>query len=413
MKDKKEKLFKRIRNRAMAFLAVIGLSIGGAEGTGLLPEYDVDAAIDMPYNRVLNDEYETLLNISNRYIDYYDILSEEENLVTFKQTISNPDGTIDIAVPQGLCHIDDYTIITAYNGNQKYRDQIDLLNNNPEEHELLESLSFDNRAMLIVLDSTTNEKLSVLRLPDDNHVGGITTDGENFYIAKSSEYEVSMIEYDHLKECIQNNDTEIDYDKSFECKNFPSYITYNDDKLWVGTWKNENLIDYQATICAYEIKDEKLEKVNEFIIPQYSNGACFVDKYNQKLLVLSVSNGRYMDSFLMAYRVNPDKNEIEKIGQIKTPPLAENIDVVDENINILFESGSPVYSGIKGKSTAYPIDGYMRVDVDKLFAKVIQQKENEEQRKTRKVSRIDKYIDESEKKKFADEEKSDEDEKEK
>jgi hypothetical protein len=51
--------------------------------------------------------------------------------------------------------------------------------------------------------------------------------------------------------------------------------------------------------------------------------------------------------------------------------------------------------------------------VDKLFAKVIQQKENEEQRKTRKVSRIDKYIDESEKKKFADEEKSDEDEKEK
>ena len=413
MKDKKEKLFKRIRNRAMAFLAVIGLSIGGAEGTGLLPEYDVDAAIDMPYNRVLNDENETLLNISNRYIDYYDILSEEENLVTFKQTISNPDGTIDIAVPQGLCHIDDYTIITAYNGNQKYREQIDLLNNNPEEHELLESLSFDNRAMLIVLDSTTNEEVSVLRLPDDNHVGGITTDGENFYIAKSSEYEVSMIEYDHLKECIQNNDTEIDYDKSFECKNFPSYITYNDDKLWVGTWKNENLIDYQATICAYEIKDDKLEKVNEFIIPQYSNGACFVDKYNQKLLVLSVSNGRYMDSFLMAYRVNPDKNEIEKIGQIKTPPLAENIDVVDENINILFESGSPVYSGIKGKSTAYPIDGYMRVDVDKLFAKVIQQKENEEQRKTRKVSRIDKYIDESEKKKFADEEKSDEDEKEK
>lgn len=413
MKDKKEKLLKRIRNRAMAFLAVIGLSIGGAEGTGLLPEYDVDAAIDMPYNRVLNDENETLLNISNRYIDYYDVLSEEENLVTFKQTISNPDGTIDIAVPQGLCHIDDYTIITAYNGNQKYREQIDLFNNNPEEHELLESLSFDNRAMLIVLDSTTNEEVSVLRLPDDNHVGGITTDGENFYIAKSSEYEVSMIEYDHLKECIQNNDTEIDYDKSFECKNFPSYITYNDDKLWVGTWKNENLIDYQATICAYEIKDDKLEKVNEFIIPQYSNGACFVDKYNQKLLVLSVSNGRYMDSFLMAYRVNPDKNEIEKIGQIKTPPLAENIDVVDENINILFESGSPVYSGIKGKSTAYPIDGYMRVDVDKLFAKVIQQKENEEQRKTRKVSRIDKYIDESEKKKFADEEKSDEDEKEK
>ena len=39
MKQQKEKLFKRIRNKAMAFLAVLGLSIGGAEGTGLLPEY--------------------------------------------------------------------------------------------------------------------------------------------------------------------------------------------------------------------------------------------------------------------------------------------------------------------------------------------------------------------------------------
>ena len=412
MKDKKEKLFKRIRNRAMAFLAVIGLSIGGAEGTGLLPEYDANATIGMPYNRVVNDENETLLNISNRYIDYYDVLSKDNNLVTFKQTIANPDGSVDIAVPQGICHIDDYTIITAYNGNQKFKNQIDLLNHNPEEHELLESLSFDNRAMLIVLDSETNEEVAVLKLPDDNHVGGITTDGENLYIAKSSEYEVSVIEYDNLKESIKNKDTKIDYDKSFECENFPSYITYNDDQLWVGTWKNENIIDYQATLCAYEITDEGLAKVNEFIIPQYSNGACFVDKYNQKLLILSISNGRYMDSCLIAYRVNQDKNEIEKIGQIKAPPLAENIDIVDENLNVLFESGSPVYSGIKGKSTAYPIDGYMSLDVDKLFAKLVQQKENEEQRRMARANKVDKYIEEK-KKKDLDEKEFDDDEKEK
>lgn len=412
MKEKKEKLFKRIRNRAMAFLAIIGLSIGGAEGTGLLPEYDADATIGMPYNRVLNDENETIQNISNRYMDYYDVLSKENSLVTFRQSISNPDGSIDVAVPQGLCHIDDYTIITAYNGNQKYRNQMDLLNHNPEEHELLESLSLDDRAMLIVLDSTTNEEVATLKLPDENHVGGIATDGENLYIAKSSDYEVSVIEYDNLKECIENKDTEIEYDKSFECENFPSYITYNDNQLWVGTWKNENIIDYQATLCAYEINDNGLEKVNEFIIPQYSNGACFVDKYNQKLLLLSVSNGRYMDSFLIAYRVDQDKNEIEKIGQIKAPPLAENIDVVDDNINILFESGSPVYSGIKGKSTAYPIDGYMSLDVDKLFAKVIQQKENEEQRRMKRANKVDKYIEEKKKEEIAEKE-SDDDEKEK
>ena len=410
MKEPKEKLFKRIRNRAMAFLAVLGLSIGGAEGTGLLPEYDANAAIDTPYNRVLNDENETLMNISDRYIEYCDVLSEKDNLVTFKQTISNPDGTVDIAVPQGLCHTDDYTIITAYNGNQKYRSQITLLSQNPEEMELLGLLSFDNRAMLIILDNETNEEVSVLRLPDDNHVGGIATDGENLYIAKSSEYEISVIEYNNLKECIQNNENQIDYDKNFECKNFPSYITYNDDKLWVGTWRNENIIDYQSKMCAYEIKDDGLEKVNEFVIPQYSNGACFVDKYNQKLLVLSVSNGRYMDSFIMAYRVDQDKNDIEKIGQIKAPPLAENIDLVDENLNILFESGSPVYSGITGKSTAYPIDGYMSVDTDKLFSKVIQQKENEEQRRMKRANRIDKYIKEQE---DSDENELDDDEKEK
>ena len=163
-------------------------------------------------------------------------------------------------------------------------------------------------------------------------------------------------------------------------------------------------------MCAYEIQDDGLEKVNEFVIPQYSNGACFVDKYNQKLLVLSVSNGRYMDSFIMAYRVDQDKNDIEKIGQIKAPPLAENIDLVDENLNILFESGSPVYSGITGKSTAYPIDGYMSVNTDKLFSKVIQQKENEEQRRMKRANRIDKYIKEQE---DPDEHELDDDEKEK
>jgi hypothetical protein len=408
MKQQKEKLFKRIRNRAMACLAILGLSIGGAEGTGLLPEYTVDAGVGRPYNHVLNDD-DTVQNIRNRYIDYYDILAGEDNLKTFRQTIPGYQGLVDIAVPQGLCHIDDYTIITAYNGNEKYREQIDLLTNSSSERELLELLSYDNRAMLIVLNSITNEEEAIIKLPDDNHVGGITTDGENLYIAKSSEYEVSVIEYDNLKKCIENNETEIEYDKNFECANLPSYITYDDDTLWIGTWKNENIIDYQSTLCGYEIKEDKLEKVNEFIIPQYTNGACFIDKYNQKLLVLSISNGRYMDSFLAAYRVDQDRNEIEKIGQIVAPPLAENIDVVDGNINVLFESGSPVYSGISNKSTSYPIDGYMSINIDKMFVKVLQQKENEEQRKMKKTYVIDKYIKEDE----SDEKESDDDEKEK
>ncbi len=408
MKQQKEKLFKRIRNRAMAFLAILGLSIGGAEGTGLLPEYTVDAGVGRPYNHVLNDD-DTVQNIRNRYIDYYDILAGEDNLKTFRQTIPGYQGLVDIAVPQGLCHIDDYTIITAYNGNEKYREQIDLLTNSSSERELLELLSYDNRAMLIVLNSITNEEEAIIKLPDDNHVGGITTDGENLYIAKSSEYEVSVIEYDNLKKCIENNETEIEYDKNFKCANLPSYITYDDDTLWIGTWKNENIIDYQSTLCGYEIKEDKLEKVNEFVIPQYTNGACFIDKYNQKLLVLSISNGRYMDSFLAAYRVDQDRNEIEKIGQIVAPPLAENIDVVDGNINVLFESGSPIYSGISNKSTSYPIDGYMSINMDKMFAKVLQQKENEERRKMKKTYGIDKYIKEDE----SDEKESDDDEKEK
>ena len=410
MKDKKEKLFKRIRNRAMSFLAILDLSIGGVEGSGLLPEYTVDAGVGTPYNRVLNDDNETIQNIKNRYADYYDILSEENNLTTFRQTVPGYGGKVDIAVPQGLCHIDDYTIITAYNGNEKYRNQINSLSNNQAEQSLLENLSYDNRAMIIVLNSETNEEEAILKLPDDNHVGGITTDGENLYIAKSSEYEVSVIEYDNLKDCIENNKTEIEYDKSYTCENLPSYITYNDGTLWVGTWKNENIINYQTSLCGYEIKENKLEKVNEYVIPPYTNGACFVDKYNQKLLVLSVSNGRYMDSYLIAYRVDQEKNNIDKIGQIMAPPLAENIDVVDGNINVLFESGSPVYSGIVNRSTSYPIDGYMSVNMDKMFAKVLQQKENEEKRRIERGFKVDKYIkDEDE----LEEEKTEDDDKEK
>ena len=202
MKEKKENLFKRIKNRALAILAVVGLSIGGAESAGMLPEYSTNTGVGRSYNHVLNDENETVQTIKNKYFDYYDVLAEDSNLVTFRQTIPSYNGSIDITVPQGLCHIDNYTIITAYNGNQKYRNQAAFSSNNREELELMQSLSFDNRAMLIVLNSETNEEEAILRLPDDNHVGGITTDGENLYIAKSSEYEISVIEYDNLKNCI-------------------------------------------------------------------------------------------------------------------------------------------------------------------------------------------------------------------
>jgi hypothetical protein len=92
------------------------------------------------------------------------------------------------------------------------------------------------------------------------------------------------------------------------------------------------------------------------------------------------------------------------------PPLAENIDVVDGNINVLFESGSPVYSGILNRSTSYPIDGYMSVNMDKMFAKVLQQKENEEKRRIERGFKVDKYIkDEDE----LEEEKTEDDDKEK
>ena len=114
----------------------------------------------------------------------------------------------------------------------------------------------------------------------------------------------------------------------------------------------------------------------------------------------------------MGFRVNQDKNSLEKIGQITAPPLAENIDIVDENINVLFESGSPVYSGIASKSTSYPIEGYMKINIDKMIGKMLQQKENEEQRRMKKVSRVDKYFEESEEE-YGDDEKIEDDEKEK
>ena len=52
----------------------------------------------------------------------------------------------------------------------------------------------------------------------------------------------------------------------------------------------------------------------------------------------------------------------------------------------------------------------MSVNTDKLFSKVIQQKENEEQRRMKRANRIDKYIKEQE---DSDENELDDDEKEK
>ncbi len=407
MDKEKEKLSKRIRKKAVTFLTIAGISIGGSECAGGIPEYKVDAKSGVPYTEFYYNKKEN--NLNKRYRDYYEILSTENNLTTFKETFLNDDGSVDIAVPQGICHIDKYTIITAYNGNKKYKLQNIILGDGSEEEEKLEdSLSSDDSAMLIVLNNENNEERR-LKLPDANHVGGIATDGKKLYIAKSDDYEVSVIDYENFKKCIEENKNEIDYDGVFKCENLASYITYDDNKLWIGTWKNSNVLDYVTKLCGYEINGDKLEKVNEYTIPQNSNGACFINRYNQKLLMLSISNGRYMDSILVAYRINQDKNILEKLGQIVAPSLSETMDVVGDEMNLLFESGSLLYK----KTTKHPIEGYTKLNIDKMFEKILEQKELNHGQSMKQIYKIDKYIEDPRKEESDEDEKSDDDEKEK
>ena len=143
-------------------------------------------------------------------------------------------------IPQGMCRAGDYLLITAYDVKKKHNSVI---------------YAVDMNGMTLV---------STLTMPNMFHAGGIAFDGENIWMTgeTSDKYKgdpfVQYMTYetflDHLDKPVSEvNESELS--RYIFIKNKPSFLEYDNGRLWVGTYAGRKNTA-EAYMYGYEIIGE-------------------------------------------------------------------------------------------------------------------------------------------------------------
>lgn len=290
-------------------------------------------------------------------LEYTDILGESCNQM----------------VPQGICIAGEYMLVTAYDNIGLY-DKKKGGKNHKVNHSVIYILSNQN--------PQNRKLLTTIILPDINHVGGITFDGKNVWIAKSTDRQCSVISYNVIKDAAKSGKSSYKlerYDQNVPCGVVASFVTWHKGMLWVGTYSN--CIKEKGNLRSYKVQKKEteqkevftLQKQDEIIIPNYANGAAFMEVEGKTYLAVSTSKGRYFDSKIYFYELLKDclteKNLYYNYNILKFPPMAEELVCHKGNMYFLFESSATCYSTLGYQRCNYPVDRICAVSTKKLLRK--------------------------------------------
>lgn len=332
-----------------------------------------------------------------KYQQFEAMYEEELSTAVPGLEATNVLGSIcDQMVPQGICIAGDYMLVTAYDNMKNYAQKT-----KQQKYEVSNSVLY----VLSNEDPENRKLMTTIVLPDINHVGGVTFDGENVWIAKSTSRQCSMISYDVIEEAVQSGEESYQlaqYDQNVNCGAVASFISYHDDKLWIGTYSNR--ISGMGALRSYEIVKKDTEKgveyqlvrQEELVIPGFANGVAFLESSGayehtelsedcvgaadgqnslekKTYMAVSTSKGRYFDSKIYFYEIikdsNTGKNFYHCYNSCKFPPMAEELVCDGENTYFLFESSATCYSTLSYQKCSYPVDRICALSTSDLFQK--------------------------------------------
>lgn len=274
-------------------------------------------------------------------------------------------------VPQGICIAGEYMLVTAYDNGKAYG-----RSHGENGYKVSKSVVY----VLSNQNPENRELLTTIVLPDINHVGGVAFDGRNVWIAKSTTKKCSIISYDVIKYAAslgQSSYELAEYDQNVDCGCVASFLTFHEGKLWVGTYSNK--ISRKGTLRKFEIVKEdteegrqyKLNKQEQVSIPEYANGAAFLEVAGKTCMAVSTSKGRYFDSKIYFYDIlqdpNTGKNIYYQYNSCKFPPMAEEMVCDGETVYFLFESSATCYSKPVYLKCSYPVDRICGMSTLELF----------------------------------------------
>lgn len=229
--------------------------------------------------------------------------------------------------PQGIIRADEYIIISAY------------------------SESRTHNSVLWLLHAQTGQFLQTVVLPDKAHVGGIAYDDthRNLWIANEHAM-VSVVQLDRvLASDIEKTKKPLTYDASYQLEDIAlaSYMTYYKEQLFVGYFD----IHGKSKLDVYHLsKDGLLQKLDNRVYPDAQ--VTTLDQLqgmsiDENTILFSQSYGD-VKSRLLVYD-NPGVGQWTSFGdenlreQMDLPPYLEEIDLVNQQLYLIFESASKRY----------------------------------------------------------------------
>lgn len=277
----------------------------------------------------------------------------------------------DRMVPQGICVAGDYMLITAYDNLKAFSKTKGKKQANPY-HSVLYVLSND--------DPEKRRLLTTIVLPDVNHVGGVTFDGKNVWIAKSTTQKCSVIPYGVIKDAANSGKESyklVAYGQNVDCGAVASFLTFRQGKLWIGTYSNR--ASGTGRLRNYDIQKEdtlkgeryRLKLCQEIVIPGFANGVEFLEQGNHSYMAVTTSKGRCFDSKIYLYRIFEDPFTQTSIYDLykcyEFPPMAEELAYDGGKMYFLFESSATCYSAEAYLKCSYPVDRICALSAAELF----------------------------------------------
>lgn len=250
-------------------------------------------------------------------------------------------------IPQGVCIAKDYLLVTAYSEDK------------------------ENPGCLYIFDRKSGEYLATLGMKKSSHLGGIAFDGENLWICHSDDDTIQRLPYIYLNavgKCASK--TLIDISEKIEAypvQNAPSCIAYANGHLYVAT----TTLLWNSEMRSYSFEQGLLTEEITYHIPARVQGVAFAPDGS---VILSTSYGRRNSSYLKYYTNLTDLSNAPNRPNvtIELPPCSEEIDLADDSLLVLFESGgSKYYAGTDGLGRATsPIDEILSISWDSVVTLV-------------------------------------------
>ena len=296
----------------------------------------------------------------NRMVDYLSVYNSYYSIPGLSNT--NVLGqNCPSMVPQGICRFEEYILKTAYDASNIHNSIIYVLKSN----QLIATLIYDKKV----------------------HMGGIAYDGKFIWIAEGGGSKngngVGAIRkedfFSAIKASINLNAKSIAlksimHINALELK-YTSFCTFYDKLLWIGTFSLDNTNHIYGYSISINNGQLSLTAKRYIEAPKKAQGICFYKEENNTFLCVSTSYGRRHNSVFRCYNLKDYNCPTETFNNTKQilkgaayrtlilPPMAEQINIKDNDIYCIFESGANKYI----KTSSRPMGSYCVFSAKSIF----------------------------------------------